>query len=204
VLTPESFELDGEEPVVRVRGAYTKNGKEAVQPLPPDIVEVLRPYLAAKPTGRPVWPGYWADHAADTLRCDLDAAGIPYVTQGPDGPEHADFHALRHSYITALAMSDTNPKLVQSLARHSTFPLTYDRYTHVRRCDQAQAIRSLPSLLPENRHAAATGTDGRPVPYTNLTPTPDPGCVSMRAVDRSTEEGCGGDGCRNPLGLQGS
>ena len=36
------------------------------------------------------------------IRHDLDAAGIPYR----DASDRvADFHALRHSYITALAMS---------------------------------------------------------------------------------------------------
>ena len=34
------------------------------------------------------------------LRTDLDAAGIPYTVEGPEGPEYADFHALRHSYLT--------------------------------------------------------------------------------------------------------
>ena len=34
------------------------------------------------------------------LRIDLEAAGIAYAVEGPDGPEYADFHSLRHSYLT--------------------------------------------------------------------------------------------------------
>ena len=43
----------------------------------------------------------------------------------------ADFHCLRHTFITALAGSGVTPKTAQTLARHSTITLTMDRYTHV-------------------------------------------------------------------------
>lgn len=36
------------------------------------------------------------------FRIDLDAAGIPYVTDGPNSLLYADFHALRHSYVALL------------------------------------------------------------------------------------------------------
>jgi hypothetical protein len=35
-------------------------------------------------------------------RIDLEAAGIPYAIDRPDGPLFADFHSLRHTYITSL------------------------------------------------------------------------------------------------------
>ena len=34
------------------------------------------------------------------LRIDLEAAGIAYAIEGPDGLEYADFHSLRHSFLT--------------------------------------------------------------------------------------------------------
>ena len=43
----------------------------------------------------------------------------------------ADFHAQRHSYITALDMSNAPVKVVQTLARHSTPTLTLGVYAHV-------------------------------------------------------------------------
>ena len=44
------------------------------------------------------------------LRIDLDAAGIPYAVEGPDGPLYADFHALRHSYVALLEKSGATLK----------------------------------------------------------------------------------------------
>src|SRR5262249_61809826 len=103
-LTPASFDLAGEPPIVTLSARHNKSRKVKEQPLPADVAELLRSYLAGKPAGQPVWPGTWSREgdAAEMLRVDLGAAGIPYTVPGPDGPLYADFHALRHSYITAL------------------------------------------------------------------------------------------------------
>jgi hypothetical protein len=68
-----------------------------VQPLPADVADELTRFLAGKPAGMPVWGGTWATgkRAAEMLRGDLSAAGIPYVVESADGPLNADFHALR-------------------------------------------------------------------------------------------------------------
>src|SRR4051812_44431094 len=97
------------------------------------------------------------------MRHDLEAAGLPY--RDASG-RVADFHALRHSYITALAMSKAPVKVIQSLARHSTPTLTLGIYAHVGLYDQTAALDALPGLAsprPEAEPAAltATGTDGR-------------------------------------------
>jgi hypothetical protein len=46
-----------------------------------------------------VWGGTWASsyQGAEMRRFGLEAAGIPYAVEGPDGPLYADFHSLRHS-----------------------------------------------------------------------------------------------------------
>ena len=93
------------------------------------------------------------------LRRDLEAAGIPYETDSGT----ADFHALRHSYVTALAMSNAPVKIVQSLARHSTPTLTLGVYAHVGLYDQSAALDALPDLTrpaPTPQTLAKTGTDG--------------------------------------------
>jgi len=59
----------------------------------------------------------------------------------------ADFHCLRHTFITNLARANVSPKTAQSLARHSDIRLTMDIYTHVEQEEQATAIRGLPSLV---------------------------------------------------------
>jgi hypothetical protein len=76
----------------------------------------------------------------------------------------ADFHALRHTFISNLAGGGVHPKTAQRLARHSTITLTMDRYTHLRRDDLAAALDVLPNLSGPLRQAAmATGTDGKPL-----------------------------------------
>ncbi len=89
------------------------------------------------------------------LQNDLDAAGIAYVTD--DGV--ADFHSLRHTFISNLVAGGVHPKLAQQLARHSTITLTMDRYSHVGLLDLNAALRSLPvTTAPETQSMRATGT----------------------------------------------
>ena len=68
---------------------------------------------------------------ARMIRFDLAAAGVEYKVDGPNGPEYADFHALRHSFVTALAAAGVNSAELQKLARHSDPRLTLNIYTHV-------------------------------------------------------------------------
>jgi hypothetical protein len=127
-LRPESFDLDAEPPVAVLGAAETKNRKGATQPLPPDGATALHDYMAGRPTGAPLWPGNWWENAADMLRIDLDAAGVPYVTEGPDGPLYADFHSRRHNFIALLEKSGATLKEAMQLARHSDPKLTMAVY----------------------------------------------------------------------------
>src|SRR5262249_5248784 len=166
-LQPESFALDAEPPSVVCRAGYTKNGKTATQPLPAEIAEALRGYLADRPVGQPVWPGSWHERGADMLRDDLEAAGIPYVVEGPDGPLHADFHALRHSYVALLDRAGLTLKQAMQLARHSDPKLTMAVYGRAALHDLGAAVDRLPGLVPpkgagEADALRATGTDGAP------------------------------------------
>jgi hypothetical protein len=89
------------------------------------------------------------------LRNDLGAAGIPYQTDAGI----ADFHSLRHTFISNLAAGGVPPKLAQQLARHSTITLTMDRYSHVGLLDLNAALESLPVVTaPESQEMRATGT----------------------------------------------
>ena len=105
-LTPSSFDLAAEPATATVKAAYSKNRRESVQPLPADVAAALRDYLDGRPAAAPVWPGAWSDGAADMLRLDLDASGIAF--RDAEG-RVADFHALRHSYITLLQRSGVHP-----------------------------------------------------------------------------------------------
>ena len=164
-LTPESFRLDGEAAYIALGASQSKNKRTAEQPLPADVAEALRGYLAGRETGSAVWPGTWHESAADMLRIDLAAAGVPYVVEGPDGPLFADFHSLRHSLCAMLDRSGATLKTAMQLMRHGTPTLTAKRYGRAQLHDLAGAVDKLPSLLtpntsPTSEPMRATGTDG--------------------------------------------
>ena len=98
-------------------------------------------------------PKHW--RSAEMLREDLEAAGVPYEDESG---RKADFHSLRHTFITNLANAKVHPKTAQRLARHSTITLTLDRYTHSLWQDEVAALEALPDLIL-NEVVAATGTD---------------------------------------------
>jgi integrase len=143
-LTPAHFDLDADPPGVLMPGKDAKNKKRAVQPLPPGAADQLWAYLAGRAADQPVWRGMWWKHAARMLRKDLAAAGVEYVIDTPDGPKHLDFHALRHSFVSALAAKGIGPKLLQDLARHSDPRLTFAVYAHTRQDERAAAVNLLP------------------------------------------------------------
>ena len=212
-LTPESFDLCPDMPTVTLAARHAKNRKTKVQPIPEDLAELLRVYLAGRPAGQPVWGGTWArDHrGAEMLRGDLEAAGIPYAVEGPDGPLFADFHALRHSYLTLGGRAGIDLRTLQELAGHSTPTLTA-RYSHRRLHDLAGAIGKLPSLLPaelpaqqERQVLRATGTDASASvdgAYTPLTRTADSGCGPEMVSDYDRPETLLPSTSRNLLSLQ--
>lgn len=142
-LTPANFDLGGETPVVRLSGKRTKNRKDAIIPLPPAVAVQLRAFIDGRDAGKPVWPGNWRFKGAMMLRGDLKSAGVPYVIGGPSGKEYADFHALRHSFVTALAAAGVGPKELQELARHSDPRLTLGLYSHTTIEQKAAAVGRL-------------------------------------------------------------
>src|SRR5262249_28782361 len=159
-----------------------------------------RGFLDGKPAHQPLWGGTWArDHrGAEMLRIDLQAAGIPYAIEGPDGPLYADFHALRHTYLTLGGRAGIDLRTLQELAGHST-PNPAARYSHRRLHDLAGAVDKLPALLPteegsqhQRQALKATGTEGQTTgkldrepasAYTSLTHTGDRGCIRLMKVD---------------------
>ena len=76
---------------------------------------------------------------------------------------YADFHSLRHGYITMVGKTGVSPREHQDLARHSTYAMT-SRYTHSRFYDLAAAVQALPIPMgaeQDKQALSATGTDGR-------------------------------------------
>ncbi|MBA4191835.1 MAG: hypothetical protein C0467_27970 [Planctomycetaceae bacterium] len=142
-LTPAHFKIDTELPTVSLPGKVAKNKKRVRPPLHPAVAVALRLFLAGRPADSPVWGGLWHNNAAAMLRIDLEAAGVPYCVEGPDGNEYADFHALRHTFLSALSAAGVGAKDMQTLARHSDPRLTLGTYTHARSADLVKAIGRL-------------------------------------------------------------
>ena len=198
-LTPNSFDLDGEPPLVTLPGKRTKNKRLAEQPLPADVVAALRTYLASKALDAPLWPRSALREIVVALRHDLEEAGIPYVVDGPEGPLFFDFHGLRHSYVLMLDQSGATLKEAMQLARHSDPKLTAARYGRLQLHDLGAAVERLPSLTgaPQERTAAAlpaTGTEGNQLPSMseltpNLTPSPAFRREGLRLVETEMASG---------------
>jgi integrase len=159
--TTHSFSLEASAPTVRVAAAYTKNGNEAVQPLPLDVAADLHPWLAAREPGAPAFDLPF-DDGARMLRRDLKAAGVPYKDAAG---RVFDFHSLRAQYATELDRQGVPPRVIQMLMRHSNLEDTM-RYMRPRAVDLERAVATLPSFRPtvssEPQTMRATGTyDGR-------------------------------------------
>jgi integrase len=178
-MTPESFDLNGDTPTATVQASCTKNRQLARQPLPLDVARLLRDYLQDKPAGLPLWPGKWKTRAFLMIQKDLQAARETWLKTFQDAirrdemaqsdflayrdseSRYADFHSLRHGYITMIGKTGISPKEHQDLARHSTYAMTA-RYTHSRTYDLAAAVQLLPipTAGSEAQPLAATGTEG--------------------------------------------
>ncbi len=164
-LRPESFDLDGKPPVVRVQAGYTKNRKEVAQPFPASFVAVLRPWLVEKMQERlRIGPARWrglfpVTRGAEMLQHDLAKAEIPFRTA--DGV--FDFHSLRGVFGTRLSRTGVNPAVLKDLIRHSDIRTTMTHYVRLSLLDHQAALEAMPSLESAettSKAERATGTDG--------------------------------------------
>ncbi|MCH7592136.1 MAG: tyrosine-type recombinase/integrase [Planctomycetes bacterium] len=153
-------DLDGDSPSVTVKASFAKSGREDVQPLKPSTAQMLGRWRDERgPVDRlhSVFPSM-PEKTAAMIRADLAEAGIEYRDESG---RVADFHALRHTFVSALARGGVHPKIAQALARHSTITLTMDRYSHTVRGDLADGLNALPALDrtdPTEERQRATGT----------------------------------------------
>ncbi len=166
-LTPADFDLKPDAPTVTMAARFNKSRKAKIQPLPGNVADALRVYLEGRLAHSPLWGGTWhsGGRMAEMIRLDLEAAGIPYSVEGPDGPEYADFHSLRHSFLTLGGRSGIDLRTLQELAGHSD-PILTARYSHRRLYDLAGAVERLPNLVPNDRESMPlrlTGTDNSAV-----------------------------------------
>jgi integrase len=167
-LTKRSFRLDADPPTVKVEAAYSKRRREDVVILHPSIADRVRRYLArgefaSKEVLFPIChqsSGLYRK-SSKMIQLDLAAARNQWLYELDDRSEgersdflayknqegkYADFHCLRHTFITNLCRANVSPKIAQTLARHSDIQLTMNVYTHVDREEQVAAIGKLDGL----------------------------------------------------------
>ncbi|MGL6194811.1 MAG: tyrosine-type recombinase/integrase, partial [Thermoguttaceae bacterium] len=168
-ITVRSFNLDTEYPSLQIAAAYSKRRREDTQYLHPDVVSRLRDWLSVKKpkTSDLLFPvtarvSGFERKTSEMMKRDLEIARAKWVAEAASPEEKvkreasdflkyvdtsgrfADFHGLRHTFITNLCRSNVSPKTAQTLARHSDIALTMNIYSHVAPEEQAAAINALP------------------------------------------------------------
>ena len=133
--------METETTFLAVRASTTKNGKNAIIPLHPELLDALARTQPAN--AKPNTPVF-AVPTIEEYRADLKRAGIPYEDARGG---RADFHALRVTFGTLMMLSGVNPRTAQELMRHIDIKLTTQIYTDSNMLPTAAAIHSLPSVL---------------------------------------------------------
>ena len=143
-----------------MRTAYSKHRREDVQPIPRQLANDLKIFLAGKPAEQLIFLNL--SKVAHALRADLASAGI---SSRDVAGRVIDFHALRYTYITNLTREGVAPKIAMDLAQHASVELTMNYYSHTLVADRAKALSVLPNLTDTSgvaQRARLTGTyDGR-------------------------------------------
>ncbi|MCX5658364.1 MAG: tyrosine-type recombinase/integrase [Planctomycetota bacterium] len=140
--------LDAEFPVIRLRAHVTKAKRADTLAIHPQLVAELK---AMRPTDvslqAPVVPT--VPNMA-VFKADLKMAGIAY---GDATTGYADFHSLRVTLNTNMAVAGVSSRLRQLQMRHSDPRLTEITYLDERMLPVHEAITSLPGiqLTPANR-----------------------------------------------------
>ncbi|MGB0372974.1 MAG: tyrosine-type recombinase/integrase [Opitutales bacterium] len=137
--------LDGDRPHVRARASTTKNGKDALIPLHPELASELK---AAQPTGAKEGERvfYIDTHPDRTFVRDLKNAKVERF----DGlGRKVDFHALRYTFCTMLAREGTSQRMAQELMRHSDPHLTAQIYTDISQLPTFDVVSKLPWSTPD-------------------------------------------------------
>lgn len=124
---------------VTLSGDSTKNADEAVQHLPPSLLERLGAFVEGREPGEPL---FRAIPTVQTLRQDLTRAELGFTHEGG----RFDFHALRGQLCTDLARAGVPLATAQRIMRHSTPVLTSNVYTKVGEADARAAAAALDAL----------------------------------------------------------
>ena len=138
---------------VEVRDENEKSRRGAVLPIRKSTADMIKDFLQNK---TPQATAFLLKKGYLMIKKDLEAAGIEYRDETG---RFADFHSLRHSTASLLIQTGANPKVIQSLMRHTDINLTLSKYTHLYAGQQRQTMESMPDFIVKQDKAIMTGTD---------------------------------------------
>ena len=142
-LTVVAFNFTVAPAIVHIEACNAKGKKSDDLILIPETARAIQAHLAGKGPQDRAFRMPVPQNVTKMLKGDLEAAEIPYTdASGRD----ADFHALRHTFITNLARAGVHPVVAQKLARHSDIQLTMRFYSHVLRESEVDAMKRLAGL----------------------------------------------------------
>jgi integrase len=146
-----SFNFEASPPTVRIESSDSKGKRTDDLILIKETARTVQEHFKGKQPTEKAFVLTVVDNFAKMIKPDLKAAGIAYRDEaGRD----VDFHSLRHSFITNLALAGVHPSVAQKLARHSNILLTMKYYTHVLHESEVEAIQALNDL----HNTCQTGT----------------------------------------------
>ena len=170
-LTLKNFNLKRKNPTLSVEAAYSKHRRDDTIALHPDVVERFVKWVEIKKPAIdeilfPISERCCGveRRTSRMIEIDLKSAREAWLAEAETEKErqkreasdflryedangrYADFHALRHTFITNLCRANVSPKVAQTLARHSDVRLTLEIYSHITDEEHIDAINALPSL----------------------------------------------------------
>lgn len=138
-----SFDFEAKHKAVHIE-PDNKSKRPADQILIAETAKALKEFFSDK---KPTDKAFAMPHAANTavmIRADLKDAGIEYRdAAGRD----VDFHSLRHTCGTNLALANVHPRVAQKIMRHSSIELTMKYYTHVLYSSEVEAAEAVRGVL---------------------------------------------------------
>ena len=154
--------LDSEACAIRIPKEIDKGRKERLQMIPAALMSRLTAFVESqevytlynkaysqqgKREGKKQPPAnpllYVPQNSATMLKKDLEAAGIPAMTD----KGKLDFHALRTAYINFVLDSGANVKTAQELARHATPEMTMNVYGRARDEKMRETVEAVGNML---------------------------------------------------------
>jgi integrase len=145
-LTPSSFNLEASTPHLELPAMFAKARRKALQPIPRALVPCLKRFLSKLPKTAPVWPtsASGQNKLGKILRADCAMARGEHPSPAAGFLESRpgaviDFHALRGTFLTALA-SKVSASTLGALGRHASVQTTEKHYVNHRLASLGESL----------------------------------------------------------------